>query len=145
MKTMTALELNYLTAILLLNYFNDKVVKKHKASHENVESFKLNHPAYIDIPTAFMHLAIISARELYEAKAGDGLGDTDWIRLRELRNSIAHAEKIEDQQIRQIATSKEVFDILNKLNSYLYDKFDLNNNKKWQKHIKKYYKDLDDY
>lgn len=145
MKTPTELELNYLTAILLLNYFNDKVVKKHKASHESVESFKFSHPAYIDIPMAFMHLAIISARELYEAKLSDGLEDAEWKRLRELRNSIAHAEKTEDQQIRQIATTAEVFSILNKLNCYLYEKYDLENNKAWQKHKKNYYKDLDRY
>jgi len=145
MKTPAELELNYLTAIILLNYFNDKVVKKHNASQESVESFKLKHPAYIDIPMAFLHLAIISARELYEAKQGDGLGDAEWNRLRELRNSIAHAEKIKDQQIRQIASTSELFSILNKLNQYLYKKYDLEKDKAWQKHIKNYYKDLDGY
>lgn len=145
MKTPTELELNYLSAILLLNYFNDKVVKKHKASHESVESFKLSHPAYIDIPMAFMHLAIISARELYEAKLSDGLEEAEWKRLRELRNSIAHAKKTEDQQIRQIAPTVEVFSILNKLNCFLYEKYDLENHKAWQKHTKNYYKDLDKY
>lgn len=59
METPNALELNYLTSILLLNYYNDKVVSKHKTAQESVESFKLKHPAYIDIPMAFMHIAII--------------------------------------------------------------------------------------
>lgn len=75
------LELNYLTSILLLNYYNEKVVKKHKKTQESIELFKLKHPAYIDIPMAFMHIAIISARELYEAKLRDGLSDEDWKRL----------------------------------------------------------------
>ncbi|MCK9342861.1 MAG: hypothetical protein M0P33_03005 [Massilibacteroides sp.] len=145
MKTTTALELNYLTSILLLNYYNDKVVKKHKTTQESVESFKLKHPAYIDIPMGFMHLAIIYARELYEANLRDGLSDEDWKRLRELRNSIAHAEKIEDQQIRQLASTPEVFGILNKLNRYLYEKYNLENDETWQKYISNYYRDLDEY
>lgn len=145
MKTTTALELNYLTSILLLNYYNDKVVKKHKTTQESVESFKLKHPAYIDIPMGFMHLTIIYARELYEANLRDGLSDEDWKRLRELRNSIAHAEKIEDQQIRQLASTPEVFGILNKLNRYLYEKYNLENDETWQKYISNYYRDLDEY
>lgn len=145
MGSPNALELNYLTSILLLNYYNDKVVSKHKTAQESVESFKLKHPAYIDIPMAFMHIAIISARELYEAKLRDGLSDEDWKRLRELRNSIAHAEKTEDQQIRQLASTSEVFDVLNKLNHYLYEKYNLENDVTWQEYISNYYKDLDEY
>ncbi len=139
------LELNYLTAILLLNYFNNKVVIKYQASKESEDSFKLNHPVYIDIPMAFMHLSIICARELYEAKQGQGLEDGDWKRLNEIRNAIVHAKKPEDQQIRIIGTANEVFDILNKLNNYIYNKYDLQSNAKWQKHIEKYYNDLDNY
>lgn len=145
MEKPNALELNYLTSILLLNYYNEKVVKKHITSQESVESFKLKHPAYIDIPMAFMHIAIISARELYEAKLRDGLSNEDWKRLRELRNSIAHAEKTEDQQIRQLAPTSEVFDILNKLNHYLYEKYNLDKNETWQKYVRNYYVDLDEY
>lgn len=145
MKTPNALELNYLTSILLLNYYNEKVVKKHKTTRESVESFKLKHPAYIDIPMAFIHIAIISARELYEARLRNGLSDENWKRLRELRNSIAHAEKIEDQQIRLLASTSEVFGILNKLNQYLYGKYALGNDETWQKYINNYYKDLDNF
>lgn len=145
MGTPNALELNYLTSILLLNYYNEKVVKKHKTTKESVESFKLKHPAYIDIPMAFLYLAIISSRELYEAKQRDGLSDEDWKRLRELRNSIAHAEKTEDQQIRQLAHTSEVFDILNKLNHYLYEKYNLEKDQTWSKYVSNYYRDLDEY
>lgn len=133
METPNALELNYLTSILLLNYYNNKVVSKHKTSQESVESFKLKHPAYIDIPMAFMHIALISARELYEAKLRDGLSNEGWKRLRELRNSIVHAKEIEDQQTRQLAQTSEVFDILNELNYYLYVKYNLKKDENWGK------------
>ncbi|ABX81865.1 hypothetical protein [Acholeplasma laidlawii] len=145
MSTPTSLELNYLTATLLLNYYNNKVEKKHKKTKDSVSEFRIKHPAYIDVPMSMMHLSIICARELYEAKQRDGLQEADWLRLRELRNSIAHAVKKEDQEIRFIATSEEVFTILNKLNKHLYDKYNLDTNKTWQAHIKNYYKDLDRY
>lgn len=145
MSTPTSLELNYLTATLLLNYYNNKVEEKHKKSKDSVSKFRIKHPAYIDVAMSMMHLSIICARELYEAKQTDGLQEADWLRLRELRNSIVHAVKKEDQEIRWIATSEEVFTILNKLNKRLYDKYNLDTNKTWQAHIKNYYKDLDRY
>lgn len=137
--------MNYLTSILLLNYYNEKVVKKHKKTQESIELFKLRLSAYIDIPMAFMHIAIISTTELYEAKLRNGLSDEDWNRLRELRNYLAHAEKAEDQQIRHLASTSEVFNILNKLNHYLYERYILENDIIWQEYISNYYRDLDKY
>jgi hypothetical protein len=143
MKTPIALELNYLTAIILLNYFNEKVLRKAKASGENNESYKINHPAYLDVTNGMTHLAIISARELYEANYREGLSDNEWFRLKEFRDSIIHAKKIEDQQIRKIASIAEVFEILNKLNRFLYSKYDLDKDNTWKKYLSNYYKDLD--
>lgn len=139
----TILEQNFLVSFLLLNYFNSKIneyCKNNKIIRE--EKIRENLPFNI-LFSIIVQSSIICARKLYEANHKFGLTESDWKKLRELRNSFLHAKTSEDQEIREIASVKEVYNILLKLFNFISKQNDLKNNKVWKSYKNDFFIKLD--
>lgn len=136
------MEKNLLVSILQMRYFIDLLKDSYPYKYYDREDFEKKHPALVGIKTSLQHIAIISARRLYETELREGLNEEEWKTISDLRHSVAHSKKEEDRIYRILINDDELDKVLNKIFDYIYDKYNLHNDYLWQRAIKKHIRDL---
>ena len=141
---MHVLEENFIRSLMLLESLTNKIVARFHELNVTDDEFKHKHVAYSDLHTTLCHNAIFQARKLYEGQLRDGLSETEWLKLKRLREEITHARDVDSQNIRIIADlNSELIPILNKLSHSIFRKYDIENDENFDSFSKVYSEDID--
>jgi len=128
-----------------LDFITKKITDKYTRLGVAKDEFARTHPAYIELNMSFYHLVIFQARKLYEADLRDGLSNEEWLKLKSYREEVTHAREVQSKGIKKIAdVNEDLIPLFNKLSNSIHKKYNLDNNEKYKRFVKAYFKDLNE-